>query len=131
MAELIFGKNKDKFIDKNSCNYNIDKKSQKIEEDINRQFRSDSYNSENNLFNINNDLDEVENFEDINEMSLSEKTDNNSNLSDEIKENLMISKNQNEEISDSNLNLKAKRDNEDGLNTETKPRFAISHKLSK
>lgn len=138
MTELILGKNKDSFSKNREGNVIMNKINRIQRESINNKdgSRPENYNSEiENLFNNKekaknqNELDQMnENFNDINEISVSEKTDNISNISGDrnnFKSNflqsqkLVVDREKNKEDKDG-----------DGVDKENKPRFAISHKLS-
>jgi hypothetical protein len=137
MTELILGKNNDNYNKKPDRNFNsnkhngINRKSIENKDDQGLEY----INSENhNLFNnqnkliCNNELHEInENFKDINEISVSEKTDNISNIS--MKSNFLKLQKPDEDKEDNSNKLKDEID-EDEINKESKPRFAISHKLS-
>ncbi len=139
MTELILGRNNDNYNkkqDSSSKKNNSFKLKTVIMHNIDDS-RHKNYSSENhslfhnhNNIKRHNELDEInENFDDINEISVSEKTDNISNISAD-KNNLNINLFKTQKL-ERDKEIKSNIINEDEINKENKPRFAISHRLSK
>lgn len=146
MTELIIVQNKESYLakrDRNSIKYENPHKREEII-GCNSIEKKESYNSENknlfinddkinNFINNNNVFDEInENFNNINEISVSEKTDNISNISAD-RNNLNSNYLKSQKLDgdkDSNLSKQKEVKVGEEMNNENKPRFALSHKLS-